>query len=65
MANKTRKVSFYRLSLEKHVAVPKQRRPRVTPLTNDEIESCFQKIYDEQMKKLTDDLFLATNMSLK
>ncbi|WP_305117263.1 hypothetical protein [Acutalibacter muris] len=55
MANKTRKVSFYRLSLEKHVAVPKQRRPRVTPLTNDEIESCFQKIYDEQMKKLTDD----------
>lgn len=53
MANKTRKVSFYRLSLEKHTAIPKQRRPQITPLTNSETEACFQQIYDNQMKKLS------------
>lgn len=53
MANKTRKVSFYRLSLEKHIPIPKQRRPQITPLTNDEIETCFQQIYNNQMKALT------------
>lgn len=53
MANKTRKVSFYRLSLEKHVPIPKQRRPQIAPLDNDEIEACFQQIYNNQMKALS------------
>lgn len=54
MASKTRKVSFYRLSLEKQTLLPGTRTVRVTQLNNDEIEDCFRKIYNEKMQVLSD-----------
>ena len=44
MVSKTRKVSFYRLSLEKQTLLPGTRTVRVTQLNNSEIEDCFREI---------------------
>lgn len=54
MASKTRKVSFYRLSLEKQTPLPGTRTVRVTQLNNNEMEDCFRKIYNEKMQVLSD-----------
>lgn len=54
MASKTRKVSFYRLSLEKRVSVPDQKTDQVRQLNNTDIEAFFQKLYAEKMHKLRD-----------
>lgn len=54
MASKTRKVSFYRLSLEKRVSVPDQKTGQVRQLNNTDIEAFFQKLYAEKMHKLRD-----------
>lgn len=43
MVSKTRKVSFYRLSLEKQTLLPGTRTVRVTQLNNSEIEDCFRE----------------------
>lgn len=48
MVSKTRKVSFYRLSLEKQTLLPGTRTVRVTQLNNSEIEDCFRGIYNEK-----------------
>ena len=50
MVSKTRKVSFYRLSLEKQTLLPGTRTVRVTQLNNSEIEDCFREIYNEKMQ---------------
>lgn len=47
MASKTRKGSFYRLSLEKQTFLPGTCTERITQLNNNEIENCFRKIYYE------------------
>ena len=54
MVSKTRKVSFYRLSLEKQTLLPRTRTVRVTQLNNSEIEDCFREIYNEKMQVLSD-----------
>ena len=54
MVSKTRKVSFYRLSLEKQTLLPGTRTVRVTQLNNSEIEDCFREIYNEKMQVLSD-----------
>lgn len=54
MVSKTRKVSFYRLSLEKQTLLPGTRTVRVTQLNNSEIEDRFRKIYNEKMQVLSD-----------
>ena len=54
MVSKTRKVSFYRLSLEKQTLLPGTRTVRVTQLNNSEIEDCFRGIYNEKMQVLSD-----------
>ena len=54
MVSKTRKVSFYRLSLEKQTRLPGMRTVRVTQLNNSEIEDCFREIYNEKMQVLSD-----------
>ncbi len=54
MVSKTRKVSFYRLSLEKQTLLPGTRTVQVTQLNNSEIEDCFREIYNEKMQVLSD-----------
>jgi hypothetical protein len=54
MASKTRKVSFYRLSLEKRVAVPGLKAGKVKQLSNTDIEEFFKKLYRAKMQKLHD-----------
>ena len=54
MASKTRKVSFYQLSLEKHTFAPGKENAQVRYLSNFEIEEHFQTIYSERMQKLAD-----------
>ncbi len=54
MASKTRKVSFYRLSLEKRVLTSGLKAGQVKQLNNTDIEAFFQKIYAEKMQKLRD-----------
>lgn len=54
MASKTRKVSFYRIALEKQTLLPGTRTVRVAQLNNSEIEDCFRKIYNEKMQVLSD-----------
>jgi hypothetical protein len=49
MANQKRKVSFYCLSLEKHTLIQERNTTQIRPLSNEEIEDCFKKIYDEKM----------------
>ena len=48
MANKTRKVSFYRLTLEKHTLLPHSNVTEVKELNNQEIEEKFKELYDKQ-----------------
>jgi len=52
MANQKRKVSFYCLSLEKHTLIQERNTTQIRPLSNEEIEDCFKKIYDEKMLEL-------------
>lgn len=54
MASKTRKVSFYQLSLEKRTVVPGKKNVQVKHLNNSEIEAYFQRIYLEKMQELAD-----------
>lgn len=54
MASKTRKVSFYRLSLEKRVLTSGLKAGQVKQLSNTDIEAFFQKVYAEKMHKLRD-----------
>lgn len=49
MANKTRKVSFYRLILEKYTLLSDSNVTQVKPLSNKEIEKKFKQIYEEQL----------------
>lgn len=53
MANKKRNVSFYRLSLEKQTLVLESNTVQVRELSNVEIEDCFVKIYNNNMRLLT------------
>lgn len=53
MANVNRKVSFYRLSLEKETLILERRTTRVDILSNSKIEEYFQKIYNEKMASLS------------
>lgn len=49
MASKTRKVSFYRLSLEKHTLLADEKVTQVKTLSNEEIEEKFRQIYEEKL----------------
>lgn len=49
MANNKRKVSFYRLSLEKQTYIPERNTAQVRILNNNEIEECFQNLYKNKM----------------
>ena len=53
MASKTRKVSFYRLSLEKSVFIEGSHTVQKSQLTNNEIEEKFREIYDDKMQQLS------------
>lgn len=53
MASKTRKVSFYRLSLEKSVFIEGSHTVQKSQLTNNEIEEKFREIYDDKMQRLS------------
>lgn len=52
MATNKRKVSFYRLSLEKQTYIPEQNTMQMKILRNNEIEDCFRKIYSNKMIEL-------------
>ncbi|MBQ8200231.1 MAG: hypothetical protein IJZ74_00535 [Clostridia bacterium] len=52
MASKTRKVSFYRLALEKQTLIPGTNSVRVKQLSNSDIETYFQRICAEKMQTL-------------
>lgn len=52
MANKSRKVSFYRLSLVKETFIAERNNIQLRTLSNCEIEEHFKKIYDEKMLTL-------------
>ena len=52
MASKTRKVSFYRLSLEKQTPIPGTNTIQVKQLSDSEIEVYFQRICAEKMQAL-------------
>ena len=52
MASKTRKVSFYRLSLEKQTPIPGTNTVQVKQLSDSEIEVYFQRICAEKMQAL-------------
>ncbi len=52
MGNQKRKVSFYYLSLEKHTFSPGSNTAQIKYLNYDEAESCFKKIYDDEMLEL-------------
>ena len=49
MAGKSRKISFYRLSIEKSEPIPGTRTHRIINLTNEEIENNFKIIYENKM----------------
>ncbi len=53
MAVIQRKVSFYRLSLEKDVLVRERRTVQVHPLSNEEMEEQFDFIYSEKMADIS------------
>jgi len=53
MASKTRKVSFYRLSLQKNVSGSGTKSVQMKQLSNSEIKLCFEKIYIEKMRDIT------------
>lgn len=52
MAANKRKVSFYRLSLEKQISESEQNKMKVIELKDDEIEKHFQKLYENKMVNL-------------
>ncbi|WP_444659097.1 hypothetical protein ACRQV7_00825 [Caproiciproducens sp. R2] len=52
MANQKRKVSFYYLSLEKQTFIKERNTTQIMPLSNEEIEEYFKKIYDKKMLEL-------------
>ena len=52
MAGKIRKISFYRLSIEKSEPIPGTRTHRIINLTNEEIENNFKIIYENKMRAL-------------
>ena len=52
MASKTRKVSFYRLSLEKHTVIPGTNNIQVKQLSNSDIETFFRRICTEKMQSI-------------
>ena len=52
MAGKSRKISFYRLSIEKSEPIPGTRTHRIINLTNEEIENNFKIIYENKMRAL-------------
>lgn len=54
MASKTRKVSFYRLSLEKRVVVPGLKAGQIKQLSNTDVEEFFKKLYGKKMHELHD-----------
>lgn len=54
MASKIRKVSFYRLSLEKQTQLPGTHIVSKIQLNNSEIEECFRRIFSEKMHLLSD-----------
>ena len=63
MASKTRKVSFYRLSLERQILLAGKNTVQVASLSNPEIESCFKKICLEKMQTLSNG-HKATNITV-
>lgn len=52
MANNTRKVSFYKICLEKYIDIKKDNLIKSISLSNDEIEDAFKYIYDNHMREL-------------
>ncbi len=52
MASKTRKVSFYRLSLEKYTLLAGENVTQIKTLSNEEIEEKFKSIYEEKLTLL-------------
>ena len=52
MAITKKRVSFFRLSLEKHFFDDKKRTTRVVPLSNEEIETQFSSIYNTTMEEI-------------
>jgi len=52
MAVKSRKVSFYRLVLEKHELIPGKRKNQIKAIDNDTMEQYFKEIYNNEMNKL-------------
>ena len=52
MAGKSRKISFYRLSIEKSVSIPRTRTHRIISLTNEDIESNFKIIHESTLRAM-------------
>lgn len=52
MAGKSRKISFYRLSIEKSEPIPGTNTHRIIELTNEEVEEHFKIIYENKMRVL-------------
>ena len=55
MSSKTRKVSFYRLSLEKQTLLPGTNTVQVKQLSDSDIEAYFQRICAEKMQALANE----------
>ena len=55
MSSKTRKVSFYRLSLEKQTLLPGTNTVQVKHLSDSDIEAYFQRICAEKMQALANE----------
>ena len=49
MAGKSRKISFYRLSIDKKEPIAGSRMHRIIALSNEEVENHFKMIYDNRM----------------
>lgn len=54
MASKTRKVSLYRLSLEKRILIPGTNTVQVKQLSDSDAETYFQRICTEKMQNIAD-----------
>ena len=55
MAGKSRKISFYRLSIDKKEPIAGSRMHRIIALSNEEVENHFKMIYDNRMHSLSMD----------
>ena len=53
MAGKSRKISFYRLSIDKKEPIAGSRMHRIIALSNEEVENHFKMIYDNRMHSLS------------